>query len=282
MICAWRQFVDLLPVWMRESVDKHGRNTLLELRLRLGLPAELVCLDGNIQLERSVAACDLQFCINTACKYSPWTAATASDGYITAPGGHRIGICGRTVNVNGKTTGIREATSLCLRVARDFPGIASNASTCTGSILIIGCPGAGKTTFLRDLIRQRANNGYCSIAVVDEREEIFPYSHGISVFDHGLRTDILSGCNKAHGIISVLRSMGPSTIALDEITAEEDCKALLHAGWCGISLIATAHASNKSDLLNRPIYRPIVDSGLFETLIVMNRDKSWTKERLNV
>lgn len=282
MICAWQAFIDLLPVWMRESVDKHGRDSLQELRLRAGLPPELVCAENNIQLERCVTEYDLQFCINTASKYSPWTASTAADGYITAPGGHRIGICGKVVNVNGIVSTIKKPTSLCLRVARDFPGIASKTSEFIGSVLIIGCPGSGKTTLLRDMIRQRANIGHGSISVVDEREEIFPYSQGTGIFDCGKRTDILSGCNKAHGIISVLRSMSPITIAVDEITAEEDCKALLHAGWCGVNLLATAHASCKSDLLTRTIYRPIIDSKLFDTLLIMNRDKSWTAERLNI
>lgn len=280
MICAWQAFIDLLPVWMRESVDKHGKETLQELRLRIGIPPELVCRTGIIQLKRNVTVYDLQFCINAASKYSPWTATSTVDGYITAPGGHRIGVCGKIVNVNGVLTAVKEPTSLCLRVARDFPGIAEKTCQYSGSILIIGCPGSGKTTLLRDMIRNRANNGFGSISVVDEREEIFPYSHGTSIFDPGKRTDILSGCRKAHGIISVLRSMGPMTIAVDEITAEEDCKALLHAGWCGVALLATAHASCKSDLMNRAIYRPIMDAALFDTLLIMNNDKTWTAERL--
>ena len=282
MICAWQAYIDLLPVWMREDVDKQGRDTLQELRLRVGIPPELVCGDKIIQLQRLITDCDLQFCINAASRYSPWTTATVADGYITAPGGHRIGICGKVVSVNGVVSTIKKPTSLCLRVARDFPGIARKACKFTGSVIIIGCPGSGKTTLLRDMIRQRANSASGSIAVVDEREEIFPYAHGDSIFDCGMRTDVLSGCNKAHGIISVLRSMGPTTIAVDEITAEEDCRALLHAGWCGVNLLATAHASSKSDLLTRTIYRPVIETKLFDTLLIMNRDKSWTAERLNI
>lgn len=282
MICAWQAFIDLLPVWMREDVDKHGRDTLQELRLRIGIPPELICCDKNIQLKRLVTDFDLQFCINTASKYSPWTASTVADGYITAPGGHRIGICGKSVNLNGAVSTIKKPTSLCLRVARDFPGIASKTCEFTGSVLIIGCPGSGKTTLLRDMVRQRANIGSGSVSVVDEREEIFPHSQGVGIFDCGKRTDILSGCSKAHGIISVLRSMSPTTIAVDEITSEEDCKALLRAGWCGVTLLATAHAASKHDLFTRIVYRPIVESKLFDTLLIMNKDKSWTAERLNI
>jgi stage III sporulation protein AA len=80
----------------------------------------------------------------------------------------------------------------------------------------------------------------------------------------------------------MLRSMGPSCIAVDEITAEEDCKALIQAGWCGVSLLATAHAANKQDLLSRNVYRSIVDCGLFDTLLVMLPDKAWRLERMNL
>ena len=80
----------------------------------------------------------------------------------------------------------------------------------------------------------------------------------------------------------MLRTMGPSCIAVDEITAEEDCRALLEAGWCGVSLLATAHAACKEDLLSRPIYRSIVDCKLFDTLLMMLPDKSWQLERMNL
>ena len=75
--------------------------------------------------------------------------------------------------------------------------------------------------------------------------------------------------------------MGPDIIAVDEITAENDCEALMRAGWCGVRLFATAHAGSKEDLYRRPIYKSIIESKLFETLIVMKKDKSWYSERLS-
>ena len=280
MRCAWQAFINLLPVWMREQVDKQCKERLQELRLRLGLPPELVFGDHSVCLQRTVSAEDLRFCVNIASKYSPWAASTAAQGFITAPGGHRIGLCGNAVTENGTLTGIRNLTSLCIRVARDFPGIAHKAVCYSGSVLIIGRPGSGKTTLLRDLIRQRSDLGTGSISVVDEREEIFPYTSNEVCFPVGAHTDVLSGCGKVKGIEAVLRSMGPDTIAVDEITAEEDCRALLHAGWCGVNLLATAHAGNRKDLYNRPVYKPIIESKLFETLLIMHPDKSWHAERI--
>lgn len=80
----------------------------------------------------------------------------------------------------------------------------------------------------------------------------------------------------------VLRTMGPKCIAVDEITAAEDCQALIRAGWCGVELLATAHAANLQDLNRRPVYRPLTESGLFEQVIILSRDKSWHMERMKV
>ncbi len=280
MICAWKELISILPEWMRSTVDKQGKENLQELRLRLGKPPELVMGKEWQRLSRNVTAEDLKFCINTASRYSPWAVDSVFQGYLTASGGHRIGMCGDTVCDGNIVRGIRNLSSLCIRVARDFPGISSDLSTDQRSILIIGSPGSGKTTLLRDLIRQISNHGSGSIAVVDERGEIFPQCGGKSCFDTGLRSDVISGCSKTNGIEMVLRTMGPSTIAVDEITAESDCDALIRAGWCGVRLLATAHASCISDLYNRPIYRKLWKSGLFECVLVLQKDKTWSIERM--
>ncbi len=277
MRCAWQELLNLLPPWMRQDVDRLGKHDLQELRLRSGLPPELCCRTDTTGMKREVTPEDLSFVVNTASRYSPWSAATSSQGYISAQGGHRIGMCGETVIQEGIVKGIRSATSLCIRVARDFPGIAENVD-CSESVLIIGSPGQGKTTLLRDLIRQRSEKLCQSVAVVDERGELFPGN----CFPKGPRTDVLTGCDKHHGIEMLLRTMGPGCIAVDEITAEADCDALIQAGWCGVKLFATAHAADKGDLLSRPIYRRLVDSGIFDTLLIMQPDKSWRRERVSV
>lgn len=282
MRCEWEAFVALLPNWLRAQTDKLGKESLQELRLRVGMPPELVAGKRSTWLEREVTQEDLSFCINAASRYSPWNAATAAQGYLTAAGGHRIGICGEAIVRDGHMAGVRKISALCIRVARDFPGLAEALAGVNGSVLIIGSPGSGKTTLLRDLIRTRSERGVGSVAVVDERGELFPYVEGRACFPTGSRTDILTGCPKAQGIETVLRCMGPSCIAVDEVTAQEDCRALLQACRCGVSVLATAHAGGKADLTARPIYRPLVNSGIFDRLVVMSQDKSWRTERMGL
>ena len=152
MRCAWEALLGLLPQSIREDVDRQGKEQLQELRFRIGTPPELLLKGGSIRLRQVVSAEMLQYVVNAACRYSPWTATTAASGYITAQGGHRIGICGEAILRNGQMADIKNLTSLCIRIARDFPGIGSKIPM-DGSLLIIGRPGCGKTTLLRIINR---------------------------------------------------------------------------------------------------------------------------------
>ena len=273
MKCAWKALVSILPPWLGREIDPRYRDKLQELRLRLGNPPELLCSDGSTLLTQAVRDEDLHFCVNTASRYSPWAAQSVARGFLTAPGGHRIGICGEGIVKSGQITGIRNITSVCIRIARDFPGIAGAISGIRGSVLILGPPGWGKTTLLRDLIRQLEETE--RICVMDERGELFPEG-----LPRGNRMDILSGCSKAEGIPMLLRTMGPSCIAADEITDPTDTAALVLAANCGVRLLATAHAASLSDLRTRPVYRPLLENHIFDVVLVLKKDKSYTMERM--
>ncbi len=250
----------ILPKWMRGA----ALGDALELRLRLGRKP-LVCMSGGTRmLEGTVGEGDLSFVLNAASRYSPWNAASVKEGYLTAPGGHRIGVCGDCAG-----EGIRTVRSLCIRVARDLTGVATGLPT-GENLLILGPPGAGKTTLLRDYIRNLPG----PVAVVDERRELFPEG-----FRAG-NADVLQGVAKEQGMDMVLRSMGPKTIAMDEVTSAGDCEALQRAAWCGVILVATAHAGSVADLNHRSIYRPLARSGLFRRAVVLDRDFLWHLEEV--
>lgn len=273
MMCAWKALLAVLPPWMREDVDRLGSESLQELRMRINAPPELV-LDGkSLWLSRAAGHADLQYVINGASRYSPWAAESASQGYITAPGGHRIGLCGEVAIHNGTVTGIRSIHSLCVRVARDFPGIGKGFFP-EANLLILGSPGWGKTTLLRDIARTIARQQ--TVAVVDERGELYPKGFAL-----GKRMDILTGCPKGQGIQQVLRTMGPEWIAVDEITAPEDCHSLLNAYGCGVRLLATVHASSMQDYRSRKVYRPLIDNGIFTQFLILNKQKQWHMERMS-
>lgn len=279
MVCQWQNILSVLPGWMRQSVDELGRDGLQELRLRLGQPPRLCFQNGQKELGKNVSKEDLSFLINAASRYSPWACASTAKGYITILGGHRIGLGGDMVVKQGEVSGLRWVSSVCIRICRDFPGIARKTPD-KGSVLVIGAPGCGKTSLLRDMIRVRSDCGPGSISVIDERCEIFPVNQDRFCFFPGKRTDVLSGCPKEKGVDIAVRCLGPTVIAVDEITALEDCQALINAGWCGVDVIATAHAANKQELMTRPVYKPLLEMGLFQNLVVLKNDKSYHTERM--
>lgn len=264
MTCMKAELLAVLPKGIREGVDTDG---LLEIRLRLDRPGMLVTLNGSRTLPGRVTESDLNFVINAASRYSPWNAATMGEGYLTAPGGHRIGVCGE-----GAGEGLRTVTSLCIRVAREVPGAAKGIPT-EGSMLILGPPGSGKTTLLRDLILRIGETE--PVAVVDERRELFPEG-----FRREGQVDVLTGVEKDRGLDMLLRSMGPRWIAVDEITRERDCEALRRASFCGVKLLATAHASNVRDLFTRPVYLPLARSGLFQRAVTLDEHRRWRLEEV--
>lgn len=104
------------------------------------------------------------------------------------------------------------------------------------STLIVSPPGCGKTTLLRDLIRQVSDGssqkaGKCSFAgvnvgVADERSELGACYQGVPQNDLGMRTDVLDGCPKSEGMLMLIRSMAPAVVAVDEIGGKEDIKGV--------------------------------------------------------
>lgn len=205
------------------------------------------------------------------------------NGYLTVEGGHRIGVCGTVQMRTGEST-MKDISSVNLRVARQVFGFADTAMNLLWSnprsTLIVGPPGCGKTTLLREMVRQLSDRFHFRVAVVDERWEIAGSVRGAPQFQVGKHTDVLTGVGKAAGIEMLLRGMNPEWIAVDEITAEDDVQAMGRASYCGVRMLATAHAYGKGDLQARPIYRALLSLGLFQNLIVMDREKHIVCERL--
>lgn len=273
MRCAWEKLLSILPPTVARQLDTRDRESAQEIRLRVNAPPEVNLGRTQRQLSGTVSQDNLTYTLNLASQYSPWCADSLAQGYLTAPGGHRIGVCGEGIFRRGKIEGFRQVRSLCIRVARDFPGIGTGIEET--STLIVGSPGWGKTTLLRDLARQFSRQE--TVSVVDERGELFPEG-----FETGQHMDILTGVPKPQGVEMVLKTMGPAYIAVDEITSEADSLVMLQAANCGVHLLATVHGSGLSDLRQRPMYRRLLEAGVFRQILVLSRDQSYQRERMTV
>ena len=67
-------------------------------------------------------------------------------------------------------------------------------------------------------------------------------------------------------------------IAVDEITAPADLEAMQNCSYCGVKLLATAHASGSEELMKRPLYKRLMEMRLFTRLLVLTGDKRWHTE----
>lgn len=203
-------------------------------------------------------------------------------GFITIQGGHRIGIAGKTiVDGNGIKT-MKFISFINVRLSHQIKGCASNVLPYlfeNGQVLhtlIISPPRCGKTTLLRDIIRQISNGtalvSGINVGVVDERSEIGACYQGIPQNELGIRTDILDCCPKAKGMMMLIRTMSPQVIAVDEVGTREDLEAIEYVMNCGCRLIATVHGSSIEDIKSKPVLRKLVQEKIFDRYIILNNN----------
>lgn len=186
---------------------------------------------------------------------------TIKDGFVTVEGGHRIGFCGTAVILDSELKHIKDISAICIRISREVKGcslpIAGHLlfGKTVLNTLIASPPGCGKTTVLRDLCRV-FGSGIISgkafkVGIADERCEIASTFGAKAQNDVGNRSFVCSGYPKVRAMQMMLRSMSPDVIVTDEIGSEEDFNAVLCARASGVSVIATAHALNIDDLIQK-------------------------------
>lgn len=255
-----------LPVYARDELEEIRLrcNRFLQLRLRSG--TFYADKQGRL-LQQSEGA----FAVSKTCLDSCMEQFTASSlyawehelscGYLTLEGGHRVGFCGTCVIREGRISGIRDISSINVRVARQIKGVSDElmpyliSGEQVKNTLLISPPGCGKTTMLRDIARN-LSDGFgqfpgVDVAVADERGELGATCRGTVGNDLGSRTDVLDGCPKAAGMIMLLRTMCPRVLMTDEIGSREEAEAVAQALRSGVSVIASVHGRDRREVLDR-------------------------------
>lgn len=292
----WEQAAAVLPEQRLNSLCALGGDVLdelEELRLRRGFPMTALLPEGEVEADGPpIGEDDLRQVVENATQASAHTALDrVRQGFVTLRGGHRVGLCGSVVKREGQIITLRDISSLSVRVARPVAGQAGSLLPQLMergvflSTLILAPPGAGKTTLLRDLVRSLSDGDAgppVRVGVADERGEIAALWQGEPQLYIGRHTDVMDGCSKAEGLSILIRGMNPQAVAVDEITDPADIQAIVEAAGCGVALIATAHGAGQEDLTRRPVYRALLEHGIFRRLVVIERQNRKRAVRVEV
>ena len=256
-----------------------------EIRLRVDRPIILRMNDGEKVIKYSVSTEEMISVLQAICENSIYTYQNQiAEGFVTLKGGHRVGISGSCVVENGKIININHIYSLNFRIARQVVGsgnkilkyILNPDKNTVYNTLIVSSPGVGKTTVLRDIVRQ-VSSGIkeikflaVNVGVVDERGEIAALYKGAPQNDVGIKTDILDNIPKSIGMKMLIRSMTPQIIVADEIGSYEDIEAIKYAVCSGCKGIFTAHGASFADISLNPIIKSLIATNIIERVIFLD------------
>ena len=260
-------------------------SSLQEIRIRVNRPIILKTGQADLLIEYLVTQSEVFEVLEKLCNNSIYAYQNQlCKGFITVRGGHRVGITGTAITENEKVTNLKYITSLNFRIAREVKGcsnkilkdvICKEQNTIYTS-LIVSPPGKGKTTMLRDLIRNISNGvpelGFRgkTCGVVDERGEIAAMYHGIPQNDVGIRTDVIENISKDKGMSMLIRSMAPEIIACDEIGSKEDVEAIQNAVISGVKGIFTMHGKNLDDIKENQGINYLIKTKQIEKIIFLS------------
>ena len=254
-------------VLSRDMCYRIDENSIEEIRIRVDRPVILKYPNKEDILEHIVTQAEIVNILQSLCNNSIYSyQSQICDGYITLAGGHRVGITGNVAMKEGKIINVNYVSSLNFRVAREIIGASDEIMKdvlVNGEInntLIVSKPGCGKTTILRDLVRNISNSGF-TVALIDERGEI-------------ASTDVMDNVTKSLGMKIAIRTMAPQVIVADEIGTKDDLDAINYGICSGVKGIFTAHGADISELRKNESLNSLYEEKLFKRIIFLeNRGK---------
>ncbi len=292
------EIINSISPILRQRVKKifEINNKIEEIRLRINRPLIVSfnnkdyfydeknnSLTEKIENSYKVLKEDIEQTFQIMCKYSVHSFIDdIKKGFITLNGGHRVGLVGKVIIEDREVKNIKNISSLNIRISREIIGCSDKIishirnSNKIYNTLIISPPQCGKTTLLRDIVRNLSDGNESlgfkgvKVALIDERNEISGSYLGVSQMDLGCRTDIIETCPKEIGIMMLLRSMSPNVIVTDEIGSIEEIKSLYTALNGGVNLITTVHGNSIEDIKERKELSSLLDKELFQKVIILS------------
>lgn len=244
-----------------------------EIRLHANSYMHLISSFSNIKTSLYITEGHISESLFSFCNGSIYSQFnTIKEGYLSIGQGIRVGICGKATIQNGDITGITDFSSLNIRMPKRIYGAANylysimEKDSFRSSILLYSSPGVGKTTILRELIcKLSEGDSVKRVSVIDSREEL---KSGI---EQETCADFFLSYPKESAITFATRTMTPEIIICDEITTLQEAYAILNSSNCGVTFVATTHASSFDELKCKEILLPLFERNVFKYALGISR-----------
>ncbi len=267
----------MLPRNVVAFINNGQADDLQEIRIRVNRNTILKYCNEEVITDFIPNENDMINILHRLCENSIYSfQSQICNGFVTLYGGHRVGITGHVVMNNEKISNINYISALNFRIAKEIIGSSNKILKYVidnGEIqntLIVSRPGNGKTTILRDLVRNLSNMGY-TVSLIDERGEIAAMYNGVPQNDVGLRCDVLDNVTKSLGMKIAVRTMSPDIIVSDEIGTKEDIEAINYGVLSGVNGIFTAHGSSIMDIKLNENLNKIYEQKVFSRIIFLEK-----------
>lgn len=252
-----KQLLDVLPRFVKEPLEKHpNRESLIEIVLDIGRRPEARFSNTTEYFSyRTVVWQDLDLILKKLGKFSSDNRAGIEKTL------HRISsLRNRKGSVIGLTCRIGRAFFGTVSIIRDLLEQEK-------SILILGRPGVGKTTAIREIARVLSDGMKRRVIIIDTSNEIA----GDGDLPHpsigkARRMQVSNNQNQHEVMIEAVENHMPEIIIIDEIGTESEAFAARTIAERGVQLVGTAHGNALENLIKNPTITDLIGGIQYVTL----------------
>jgi len=287
------KLIENLPFFLQKQLNQHiYKDQLIEIVLDLGRRPEARFVSGSAYLSQKIISWqDIDYITKRISKFSNENRAGIERTL------HRIScIRNRQFLINGLTCRVGRAIFGTISVIRDL--LESEKS-----ILILGKPGVGKTTIIREIARVLADEMEKRVIIIDTSNEIAgdsDISH--SGIGRARRMQVAKTELQHQVMIEAVENHMPQVIIIDEIGTELEVLAARTIAEKGVQLVGTTHGNCLENLIKNPPLADLIGgiqyvtlsddeakqrgtqksilerkaSPAFEIIIEINNQNSWT------